>query len=43
MAFQKSNQQFFQIGLDQVHEKNNAVFKGFVGVTNLSNKADDSA
>ena len=42
-SFQKTNRQFSQIGLDQVHEQNNAVIKGSGGATDLLNKADESA
>ncbi len=42
-SFQKSNRQFSQIGLDQVHEQNNAIIKGSGGATDLLNKVDDSA
>ena len=42
-AFQKTNKQFSQIGLDQVHEQNNAVIKGSGGATDLLNKVDESA
>ena len=38
-----SNRQFSQIGLDQVHEQNNAVIKGSGGATDLLNKVDESA
>ena len=31
------------MGLDQVHEQNNAVIKGCGGATDLVNKIDDSA
>ena len=42
-SFQKTNKQFSQIGLDQVHEQNNAVIKGSGGATDLLNKVDESA
>ena len=41
-SFQKTNRQFSQIGLDQVHEQNNAVIKGSGGATDLLNKVDES-
>ena len=42
-SFQKSNRQFSQMGLDQVHEQNNAVIKGSGGASDLLNKVDESA
>ncbi len=42
-SFRKTNRQFSQIGLDQVHEQNNAVIKGSGGATDLLNKVDESA
>ena len=42
-SFQKSNREFSQIGLDQVHEQNNAVIKGSGGASDLLNKVDESA
>ena len=42
-SFQKSNRQFSQIGLDQVHEQNNAVIKGSDRASDLLNKVDESA
>ena len=42
-SFQKTNRQFSQIGLDQVHEENNAVIKESGGATDLLNKVDESA
>ena len=42
-SFKKGNRQFSQIGLDQVHEQNNAVIKGAGGASDLLNKVDESA
>ena len=42
-SFQKTDREFSQIGLDQVHEQNNAVIKGSGGATDLLNKVDESA
>ena len=42
-SFPKSKREFSRMGLDQVHEQNNAVIKGCGGATDLVNKIDDSA
>ena len=41
-SFQKSNQEFSSIALDQVHEQNNAVLKSVAGVTHVLNRQDES-
>ena len=42
-SFQKSYWEFSQLGLDQVHEQNNAVIKGSGGASDLLNKVHESA
>ena len=42
-TFQKTDRQFSLLGLDQVHEQNNAVMKGMGGVTSSVNKEDESS
>ena len=42
-SFQKSYREFSQLGLDQVHEQNNAVIKGSGGASDLLKKVDESA
>ena len=41
-TFQKTQSQFSLMGLDQIHEQNNAVIKGMGGATKLLNVDDDS-
>ena len=42
-TFQKTDRQFSLIGLDQVHEQNNAIMKGMGGATLLFNQVDESS
>ena len=42
-TFQKTDQQFSLMGLDQIHEQNNAVMKGMGGATPSLNKVDESS
>ena len=42
-TFKKPNRQFSLMGLDQIHEQNNAVMKGMGGATPSLNKADESS
>ena len=42
-TFQKTDQQFSLMGLDQIHEQNNAVMKGMGGATSSLNKFDESS
>ena len=42
-SIQKSNREFSNIALDQVHEQNNAVLKSVAGVTHILNRQDESA
>ena len=42
-TFQKSDREFSLMGLDQVHEQNNAVMKGIGGATPSLNKVDESS
>ena len=41
--FQKTDRQFLLMGLDQIHEQNNAVMKGMGGATSSLNKVDESS
>ena len=41
-SFQKTNQKYSNIALNQVHEQNNDVPKSVGGVTHLLNKQDES-
>ena len=42
-TFQKTDRQFSLMGLDQIHEQNNAVMKGMGGATSSLNKFDESS
>ena len=42
-TFQKSENQFSQMALDQVHEQNNRTIKSCGGATDLVNKVEESA
>ena len=42
-TFQKSENQFSQMALDQVHEQNNCTIKSCGGATDLVNKVEESA
>ena len=42
-TFKKSERNFSLMGLDQVHEQNNAVMKGMGGVSSLLTREDESA
>ena len=42
-TFQKLENQFFQMALDQLQEQNNRIIKSCGGVTDLVNKAEESA
>ena len=43
LTFQKNDRQFSLMGLDQIHEQNNAVMKGMGGATSSLNKVDESS
>ena len=43
VTFQKSENQFSQMALDQVHEQNNCTIKSCGGATDLVNKVEESA
>ena len=42
-TFQKTDCRCSLMGLDQIHEQNNAVMKGMGGATSSLNKADESS
>ena len=42
-TFQKTDRQFFLMGLDQIHEQSNAVMKGMGRATTSVNKFDESS
>ena len=42
-TFQKSENQFSQMTLDQVHDQNNRTIKSCGGATDLANKFEESA
>ena len=42
-SFQKSENQFSQMALDQVYEQNNRIIKSCGGATDLVNKVEESA
>ena len=42
-TFQKSENQFSQMALDQVHKQNNRTIKSCGGTTHFVNKAEESA
>ena len=43
VSFQKSHREFSKMGLDQIHEQNNELFKRCRRASDLLNKMDDSA
>ena len=42
-TFQKTDHKFSLMGLDQIHEQNNAIMKGMGGVSSSLNKVDESS